>query len=294
MREGADVLWRCRERVIRFGSRPLIMGILNVTPDSFSDGGRFATPGAAIEHGLAMARDGADIIDVGGESTRPGAAMTPSDEELARVVPVIEGLCRAGQGAEAPLIAVDTRKAVVAERALAAGAAIVNDVSALTADDGMADVVRRYRAGVVLMHMRGEPATMQREPCYDDVVREVDAYLDRRMVDLCARGLDPETLALDPGIGFGKTLDHNLQLLSRLEVLVRHGRPVVVGLSRKSFLGKLTGRETSERLAGSLAGMVYAVIRGATIMRVHDVRESVDAARVVAALNRSTQRGLDE
>jgi dihydropteroate synthase len=286
MREGGEVLWRCRERVIRFGSRPLIMGILNVTPDSFSDGGRFVTPEAAIEHGLAMARDGADIIDVGGESTRPGAAPTPPEEELARVVPVIEGLCRAWRGTEAPLIAVDTRKAVVADRALAAGAAIVNDVSALTADDGMADVVRRYQAGVVLMHMRGEPATMQQEPCYEDVVREVAAYLDRRVADLCARGIDRETLALDPGIGFGKTLEHNLQVLARLDAFVRLGRPVVVGLSRKSFLGKLTGRETGERLAGSLAGLVFAVMRGARIVRVHDVRESVDAARVVAALDR--------
>lgn len=286
MREGGEVLWRCRERVIRFGSRPLIMGILNVTPDSFSDGGRFVTPEAAIAHGLAMAQDGADIIDVGGESTRPGAAPTSPDEELARVVPVIEGLCRAWRGTEAPLIAVDTRKAVVADRALAAGAAIVNDVSALTADDGMADVVRRYQAGVVLMHMRGEPATMQREPCYEDVVREVAAYLDQRVADLCARGIDRKTLALDPGIGFGKTLEHNLQVLARLDAFVRLGRPVVVGLSRKSFLGKLTGRETGERLAGSLAGLVFAVMRGARIVRVHDVRESVDAARVVAALDR--------
>ncbi len=285
MREGGEVLWRCRERVIRFGSRPLIMGILNVTPDSFSDGGRFMTPEAAIGHGLTLAQDGADILDVGGESTRPGAAPIPPDEELARVVPVIEGLCRVWRGREAPLIAVDTRKAVVAERALAAGASIVNDVSALTADDGMAAVVRRYQAGVVLMHMSGEPATMQREPQYEDVVREVAAYLDGRVADLCAQGLDRETLALDPGIGFGKTLDHNLQLLARLDVLVRQGRPVVVGVSRKSFLGKLTGRETGERLAGSLTGLVYAAMRGARIVRVHDVRESVDAARVLAALD---------
>lgn len=285
MREGGEMLWRCRERMIRFGARPLVMGILNVTPDSFSDGGRFMTPDAAIGHGLALAQDGADILDVGGESTRPGAAPITPEEELARVVPVIEGLCRAWCGREAPLIAVDTRKAVVAERALAAGASIVNDVSALTADAGMTAVVRRYQAGVVLMHMCGEPATMQREPRYEDVVREVAAYLDGRVADLCAEGLDRETLALDPGIGFGKTLDHNLQLLTRLDVLVRLGRPVVVGVSRKSFLGKLTGRETGERLAGSLAGLVYAAMRGARIMRVHDVRESVDAARVLAALD---------
>ncbi len=286
MREGGEILWRCRERTIRFGPRPLVMGILNVTPDSFADGGRYVTPEAAIRRGLEMAQEGVDIIDVGGESTRPGAAVTAPDEEMARVVPVIERLRRGWYGVEAPFISVDTRKAGVAEQALAAGADIVNDVSALTADAGMPDVVRRYRAGVVLMHMRGEPATMQQDPRYDDVVREVDAYLARRVTDLGMQGIDPETLALDPGIGFGKTLEHNLQLLAGLGVLVRQGRPVVVGLSRKSILGKLTGRETGDRLAGSLAGLVYAALRGAQIVRVHDVKESVDAARVVAALNR--------
>jgi dihydropteroate synthase len=287
MPEEAGVRWRCRERTIRFGPRPLIMGILNVTPDSFSDGGQFATPEAAIRHGLAMAGDGADIIDVGGESTRPGSVELPPAEELARVIPVIEGLCRECRGA-ALLISVDTRKALVAERALAAGAAIVNDVSALTCDAGMADTVRRYGAGVVLMHMRGQPATMQRAPHYDDVVHEVEAYLVRRVAELEAQGLDRETLALDPGIGFGKTLEHNLQLLSRLEVLVRHGRPVLVGLSRKSFLGTLTGRKPGDRLAGSLTGLVVAALRGARILRVHDVKESVDAVKVVAALSGET------
>jgi dihydropteroate synthase len=261
------------------------MGILNVTPDSFSDGGRFAAAPEAIRHGLALAQDGADIIDVGGESTRPGAVSMPPDEELARVLPVIEGLARGLGGGQPPLISVDTRKAMVAERALAVGAAIVNDVSALTADAGMPAVVRRYGAGVVLMHMRGDPATMQQEPRYDDVVREVDDYLARRVAELVAQGVDPETLAVDPGIGFGKTLDHNLQLLARLDVLVRRGRPVVVGLSRKSFLGRLTGRETGDRLAGSLTGLVVAALNGARILRVHDVKESVDAVKVLAALS---------
>ena len=266
--------------------RTYIMGVLNVTPDSFSDGGRFRAADAAIEHGLAMARDGADIIDVGGESTRPGADAVLLEDELARVVPVIEALGRELTGAEAPLISVDTRKAAVAERALVAGASIVNDVSALTADPGMPEVARRSRAGVVLMHMRGEPETMQREPRYENAVAEVSAYLVDRLTALGAQGLDPETLAVDPGIGFGKSLEHNLQLLARLDTLAQAGRPVVVGLSRKSFLGGLTGRGAGDRLAGSLAGLVFVAMQGAHVVRVHDVRESVDAARVVAALKR--------
>lgn len=285
MPERCGGVWRCRDRTITWGARPLVMGIVNVTPDSFSDGGRFAGPDEAIQCGLAMVRDGADIVDVGGESTRPGAAPTPIHEELARVIPVIQGLCRGGGGMQPPLVSVDTRKAEVAEQALAAGAAVVNDVSALTADAGMAGVVRRYGAGVVLMHMRGDPTTMQQAPVYEDVVQDVEAYLTARMADLTRLGLDPETMALDPGIGFGKTVEHNVRLLRGLDVLTCHGRPVIVGLSRKSFLGRLTGREPGERLAGSLAGMAYAVMRGAHIVRVHDVKESVDAARVLAALN---------
>lgn len=266
------LLWRCRDRVVRLGDRALVMGILNVTPDSFSDGGRFRATEAAIEHGLTMARDGADIIDVGGESTRPGAESVGLEEELARVRPVMEALSRELTGKEAPLLSVDTRKADVAEQALAAGASIVNDVSALTADPRMPEVARRSRAGVVLMHMRGEPATMQREPRYDDVVGEVHDYLAGRLAVLGASGLDPETLAVDPGIGFGKLPEHNLQILRNLAVLARLGRPVVIGLSRKSFLGGITGRGAGERLAGSLAGLVCATLRGAQVMRVHDVR----------------------
>jgi dihydropteroate synthase len=233
-----------------------------------------------------MAHEGADIIDVGGESTRPGAAPVPWEDELARVLPVIEGLRRELRGAEPPLIAVDTRKAAVAERAIAAGADIVNDVSALTADPAMAGACRGSGAGVVLMHMRGEPATMQADPRYADVVGEVSAYLQGRVAELSAQGLDPETLAVDPGIGFGKTLAHNVELLGQLEAVVSGGRPVVVGLSRKSFLGRLTGRETHERLAASLAGLVFAALHGAHVLRVHDVKESVDAVKVLAALRR--------
>jgi dihydropteroate synthase len=231
-----------------------------------------------------MARDGADMIDVGGESTRPGAAAVSEEEELRRVVPVVQGLRREGVSTTGVLISVDTRKAAVAEQALANGAHIVNDVSALTDDPHMAGVVRRHGAGVVLMHMRGSPATMQQDPRYEDVAEAVSVYLGARLAELKGQGLDAETMVLDPGIGFGKTVDHNLQLLARLDVLARHGRPVLVGLSRKSFLGKLTGREAGDRLAGSLAGLVYAALRGAQILRVHDVKESVDAVKVLAAL----------
>ena len=284
MKFETPLLWRCRDRVLTLGSRPLIMGILNVTPDSFSDGGKYRLADTAIRHGVAMAQAGADIIDVGGESTRPGAAGVSVEEELARVLPAIEGLrAEFGRAAPAPLISVDTRKAAVATRALDAGAAIVNDVSAFTDDPAMADVARQAGAGVVLMHMRGDPATMQLDPAYADVAADVAGYLAGRVSDLCRQGLDRETLAVDPGIGFGKTVEHNLRLLARLDRLAAIGRPVVVGLSRKRFLGMLTGREATDRLAGSLAGLVLATVKGAHVVRVHDVAESVDAARVVAA-----------
>ena len=284
--------WRCRDRVLSMASRPLIMGILNVTPDSFSDGGRYRSAEAAIAHGLAMARDGADIIDVGGESTRPGAAPVAVEEERARVVPVIEGLRAALSAAagdrDAPVISVDTRKSAVAAAALEAGARIINDVSALTHDPAMSEVARRYRAGLILMHMRGDPATMQQSPQYTDVVAEVAAYLQARIAALCAAGLERETVAVDPGIGFGKTTEHNLQLLARLDVLKACGRPIAVGVSRKSFLGKITGRGAAERGPASLAGMVCAVLQGADIVRVHAVGESADAAKVIAALRRES------
>jgi dihydropteroate synthase len=280
----APLLWRCRDRVLVAGPRPLIMGILNVTPDSFSDGGRYADPAAAVERGLAMLREGADVIDVGGESTRPGAAPVPAAEELARVAPVIEGLRR--RAGDTAVLSIDTRKAAVAEQAVALGARLINDVSALTGDPAMAALARRTGAGVILMHMRGEPATMQQDPQYGDVVREVADFLRARLAALAADGLDPQTLAVDPGIGFGKTVAHNLRLLAGLPALVRLGRPVVVGLSRKRFLGTLTGREVGERMAASVAGLAYAAERGAHVLRVHDVRESCDAARLLEALRR--------
>lgn len=286
MATGVPPVWRCRDRELALAGVPLVMGILNATPDSFSDGGRYRPLDAAVRHGLEMAREGAAIVDVGGESTRPGAADVPVEEELARVLPVIEALQRefAAAGATAPLLSIDTRKAAVAERALRAGAQIVNDVTALTGDPDMTGVVRRYGAGVVLMHMQGNPRTMQQAPGYGDAATEIAAYLGGRLRAVEAAGLDPATVALDPGIGFGKTEAHNLQLIVRLDRLTALGRPVVVGLSRKRFLGALTGREVGERLAGSLAGLAVAAWRGAHVLRVHDVRESVDALKVVAGL----------
>lgn len=287
----APLVWQCRDRELVLGGCPRLMGILNVTPDSFSDGGRFRLTEAAVMHGLDMARDGADIIDVGGESTRPGASVVSAEEEVARVVPVIAALARefAGWAGEPPLISIDTRKAVVADRALAAGAAIVNDVTALSGDPSMPEIVRRRRAGAVLMHMRGTPAVMQQDPVYGDAVTEIAAYLRERVQALEAAGLAPAALAVDPGIGFGKTAEHNLQLVARLDRLAALGRPVVIGLSRKSFLGKVTGRDVPDRLAGSLAGLAVAAWRGAHVLRVHDVRESRDAVRVVTALREAAE-----
>lgn len=272
--------WKCRDRVIEIGRRPLIMGILNVTPDSFSDGGRFSDPAAAVERGLQMVREGADIIDVGGESTRPGAADVPEGDELSRVIPVIHDLAARTRA----ILSIDTMKAAVARRALEAGARIINDVSALTHDPDMPGVAREHGAGVVLMHMLGSPRTMQNDPRYADVVAEVAGYLRARLDALAAQGLEPDTLAVDPGIGFGKTVEHNLSLLANLAALAAAGRPVVVGLSRKSFLGKLTGSEVGERLAPSLAGLVFCALNGAHVIRVHDVKESRQALTVAMAL----------
>ena len=268
--------WTCRERNIACGGRTLIMGILNVTPDSFSDGGRFQMAEQAVAHGLQMAADGADIIDIGGESTRPGARNVPAGEERARVVPVIERL-RTETGA---LISIDTRKADVARAALAAGADIINDVSAL-ADPGMAALAAETGAGVVLMHMQGAPETMQRNPRYGDVVADVRTFLAERIGFAAGQGVAPEQIAVDPGIGFGKTDVHNLALLRGIPALAELGRPVLVGASRKSFIGRLLGRTLEERLAGSLAAAVFAKLRGAQILRVHDVKESCDAVRLV-------------
>jgi dihydropteroate synthase len=257
-----------------------VMGIVNVTPDSFSDGGQYLDAEAAVAHGLALQADGAEILDVGGESTRPGADPVAAVEELRRVMPVIEGLRAAGTGAR---ISIDTYKAVVADAALEAGAELVNDVTALRGDPDMVDVVAGRGAEICLMHMLGEPRTMQRDPHYDEVVSDVRGFLEARMTFAVDRGVAEDRILLDPGIGFGKTDVHNLELLARLGELAALGRPVVIGTSRKSFLGHLTGRAVRDRLAATIATNVVAYERGARIFRVHDVAPVHDALLIAAA-----------
>jgi dihydropteroate synthase len=270
-----------------------IMGVVNVTPDSFSDGGRFLEPAAALAHARSLAGEGADILDIGGESTRPpgvrgpddpGAAPVSAEEELRRVLPVIEGLAGAGTDAQ---ISIDTSKAAVAEAAADAGATCINDVTAFRSDPAMAALVADRRLDCCLMHMLGEPRTMQQHPRYDDVVDEVRAFLEERLAFAVREGVAEERVMLDPGIGFGKTVEHNLELLRRLEEIAGIGRPVVIGTSRKSFLGKLTGRDPDDRLAATIATNVMAFERGASVFRVHDVRPVRDALRMAAATVRA-------
>jgi dihydropteroate synthase len=273
---------------LTIGRRPLVMGIVNVTPDSFSDGGRYASTDAAVARGLELVRQGADLLDIGGESTRPGSQSVSLDEELARVVPAVEAL--AAQ-AGVPL-SVDTSKAEVARQCLERGAHVINDVTALAGDADMVEVARRFGAAVVLMHMQGTPATMQQDPRYDDVVADVTRFLAERLAAVSAAGVDPECVALDPGIGFGKTREHNLQLLARLDELQKLGRPVCLGVSRKGFLGRLLDRPLEERLAGSLAAVCYAAGRGAAqIVRVHDVAQTRDALIVYDAIEEARANG---
>jgi len=271
-----------RWRELNPDGRVLIMGILNVTPDSFSDGGRFLSPDAAVKRALIMEKEGADIIDVGGESSRPGAEPVPVEEELRRVIPVLERL----RGKLRIPISIDTTKAEVAEAALRAGASIVNDISALRFDPAMASVVAEFGAGLVLMHMLGTPKTMQQDPHYEDVVREVREFLAERALYAQSQGIPREAIAVDPGIGFGKTVEHNLELLRRLPELVELGFPVLVGPSRKSFIGAILGLGVEERLEGTLAACAVAVVRGADILRVHDVREVRRAADLALHLRR--------
>ena len=260
-----------------------LMGILNVTPDSFSDGGRYLRPDAAIEHGARLLAEGADIVDVGGESTRPGAEPVSAEQELERVRPVVEGLAAAHRGMP---ISIDTCKASVAAAALDAGASLVNDVSAFRADPEMAALVADRDAECCLMHMRGEPRTMQDDPRYDDVVSEVKAFLDERLAFAVSQGVREEHVCVDPGIGFGKTAEHNLELVRRLDELVALGRPICVGFSRKSTLGRIMGdpKATTGSVAASVGAAVAAFDRGATILRAHDVREHVEALRVAQAV----------
>jgi dihydropteroate synthase len=258
------------------------MGIVNVTPDSFSDGGLFLDAERAISHGLELAAAGADILDIGGESTRPGAEAVPAEVERERVVPVIAGL--AGAGGPGVRISIDTSKAAVAAAALDAGAEIVNDVTALRSDPELVGLCADRDCTVVLMHMLGDPRTMQDDPRYEDVVTEVRAFLAERIEAAVAAGVDERRIWIDPGIGFGKTVEHNLELLRRLDELASLGRPIVIGTSRKRFLGSLTEREVGDRLGGTIATNVLALAAGADVFRVHDVaeaRQGLDTAAVL-------------
>jgi dihydropteroate synthase len=255
------------------------MGVVNVTPDSFSDGGLFLDPDAAITHGRELVEQGADILDVGGESTRPGAEAVSADEELGRVEPVVAGL------AGAATVSIDTSKVVVAEAALDAGAAIVNDVTALRHDPEIGGLCAEHGVGLVLMHMLGEPRTMQENPVYDDVVDDVKAFLAERLEVAVGAGVAEERIWLDPGIGFGKTLEHNLELLRRLGELRELGRPLVIGTSRKSFLGTIDGSPVGERIGGTIASSVLAAAEGADVIRVHDVAETAQAMKMAGAIH---------
>jgi dihydropteroate synthase len=256
-----------------------LMGVVNVTPDSFSDGGLYLDPDAAVAHGLELAEAGAEVLDVGGESTRPGADPVGEEEELRRVVPVIRGL-----SGSRSRISVDTSKASVAAAALDAGAAIVNDVTALRGDPEMGRLCAERGATLILMHMLGEPRTMQENPRYDDVVADVKAFLAERLEAAVAAGIDEDRVWLDPGIGFGKTGAHNMELLRRLGELRELGRPLVIGTSRKSFLGKVDGSPADQRLGGTIASSVLAAAEGAEVLRVHDVAEVRQALAVAAAV----------
>jgi dihydropteroate synthase len=281
--------WRLLDRVLRLGPRPLVMGILNVTPDSFSDGGHFADTDTAVERGLALIAEGADILDIGGESSRPGAQGIPEEEELRRVLPVVRALA-----AQTTVpISVDTTKAAVARSCLSAGAKIINDITALAGDADMPQVVGETRAGVIAMHMQGTPPTMQLAPHYADVVGDIMQFLEARLQHLEDQGIAREQVVLDPGIGFGKTATHNLELLARLEEFQRLGRPICLGVSRKGFLGRTLNRPVTERLAGSLAAIVYAMSRNAVqVLRVHDVAATRDAVIVVDAIQRGESREI--
>ena len=268
---------RCGDKTLDL-SRPIVMGVLNITPDSFSDGGRFLSLEAAVAHGLRLVEEGAAIIDIGGESTRPGAAPVSVEEELRRVLPVVERLRQATQA----VISVDTSKPEVIREAAAAGAGLINDVRALT-EPGALEAAAASGSAICVMHMQGDPRTMQRAPSYVDVVKEVKAFLDERVQRCRAAGVSSDRIVVDPGFGFGKNLEHNLELLRRLRELQGEW-PLLVGLSRKSMAGTLTGRSAGERVHGSVALAVIASINGARIVRAHDVAATVDALKIVAAV----------
>jgi dihydropteroate synthase len=279
--------WRCRERIFDPAERALVMGILNVTPDSFSDGGRYFEPAAAIARGRQILEEGADLIDLGAESTRPGSQPVPAEEQWRRLEPVIAALSQDPRAC----LSVDTASAEVAQRALGLGVEVINDVTAL-GDPGMAAVASASGAGVVLMHMRGVPADMHRDPRYDDAAGEIAAWLAERRAVARAAGIEDDRIALDPGVGFGKALEHNLAILARIGEIVALGRPVLVGVSRKSFIGKLLAdAPVHERLEGGLAAVAIARFEGAAIVRTHDVAPTRRALEVAEAIRRRRRAG---
>ena len=274
--------WIARDHQFDFPRPMIVMGIVNTTPDSFSDGGHFLDPDAAVTHALRLANEGAEILDIGGESSRPGSAVVSEQEELDRVIPVIERLAMQPE----LVLSIDTQKPNVAREAIATGASIVNDVAANREDPEMWQIVAEANAGYICMHMQGTPQTMQTKPVYDDVTDSVRAFFDERLKRLAVVGLRPEQVALDPGIGFGKTLEHNIKLLRYLNKFNLAERPLLFGASRKSFIEKLLGVPVDERLPASLACATWAAIQGSQIIRVHDVAETVQAVRMTEALTR--------
>jgi dihydropteroate synthase len=267
-------------RRLDLAQKPLIMGILNVTPDSFYDGGRYPTPEIALKKAEEMLTAGADIIDVGGESSRPGSKPVSEKDEQDRVIPIIEKISQKFK----PPISIDTTKAAVAKAALEAGAAIINDISALRFDSRMAELASRSGAGLILMHLQGTPENMQTDPHYEDIICEISDFFKERIAFAVQAGIKKEQIILDPGIGFGKTVEHNLEIIRHLSSFKILGRPILVGLSRKSFIGKILGLEPKERLEGSLAAAVAAALNGAQILRVHDVGETIRAVKIIRAL----------
>ncbi|MFI5248025.1 MAG: dihydropteroate synthase [Nitrospirales bacterium] len=285
MRELTTTLTRqAKDRLIEFSDRPLIMGVVNVTPDSFFDGGRYLDAEAAVAHAVRLVEEGADLLDVGAESTRPGADVVNEAEECRRAIPVVTAIAKA---VTVP-ISIDTSKATVAQAALDAGAVLVNDVTALRGDHAMVDVIARTGSGIVLMHMQGTPHTMQQAPRYDDVVGDISTFFEERIRFAVAHGIIRRQIILDPGIGFGKLLVHNLTLIAQLQHFMQFECPLLVGVSRKAFLGQLVDRPVQERQWATAAAVAMAVDRGARIIRVHDVRAMKDVVQVTAAIRRQT------
>ena len=274
--------WKLRNKTISLGGSPLIMGILNATPDSFSDGGKFNTTKKATNHALKMIDDGADIIDIGGESTRPGSKQISLNEEINRTIPIIKSLRKLN---DSILISIDTSKSEVARQAMEEGANIINDVTSYNNDLNMPEIVRKYEAGIILMHMQGTPENMQIDPSYDNVAWEVSEFLNKKILDSIESGILKESIIIDPGIGFGKNINQNLTLLKNLDKFTKV-HPTLIGLSRKSFIGKIIGeKDPKDRLAGSLGATAFSIIQGTHILRVHDVKETRDVCEIFKHLH---------